>query len=180
MNQTPRFNITNICASVCTGLALATGTCMLHAQTLSTTVTADAVIYPSRGQDAKQQDMDRYQCHDWARGQSGFDPTRQGTASASAAPATATPHSADATGGMAKGAISGAAIGELSHHDAGRAAAVGALGGGLLNKMKEQQARQQQAGQQPAAQQQQARQQQKATYDRAFGACMEGRGYTVR
>jgi hypothetical protein len=56
------------------------------------------------------------------------------------------------------------------------------IGGGMLAHAKQQQAAQmkQQQAQQQAAQQQQARGQQRATYDRALGACMEARGYTVR
>lgn len=33
-------------------------------------------VYPRNGQSQKQQDKDRYECHDWAIGQSGFDPTQ--------------------------------------------------------------------------------------------------------
>ena len=33
-------------------------------------------IYPRNGQSQKQQDQDRYECHDWAVNQSGFDPTQ--------------------------------------------------------------------------------------------------------
>ena len=32
--------------------------------------------YPKNGQTAEQQDKDRYECHQWAVGQSGFDPTK--------------------------------------------------------------------------------------------------------
>lgn len=41
----------------------------------------EVIAYPSRGQTAEQQARDRYECHRWAVGQSGFDP-----ASAQAAP----------------------------------------------------------------------------------------------
>ncbi|KIY40338.1 hypothetical protein TZ03_12950 [Pseudomonas sp. 10-1B] len=34
----------------------------------------DVVAYPMYGQGPQQQDQDRYQCHRWAVGQSGFDP----------------------------------------------------------------------------------------------------------
>ena len=34
-------------------------------------------IYPRRGQSAQQQSKDRYECHSWARDETGFDPTRQ-------------------------------------------------------------------------------------------------------
>jgi hypothetical protein len=33
-------------------------------------------VYPRNGQSQQQQDSDRYECHSWAAGQSGFDPTR--------------------------------------------------------------------------------------------------------
>jgi len=52
------------------------------------------------------------------------------------------------------------------------------LGGAMLERAKERQAAQ--ARQQQAAQQQAVRGQQRANYDRAFGACMEARGYVVK
>ncbi len=36
----------------------------------------DLFIYPQSGQSADQQATDKYQCHQWAVGQSGFDPTQ--------------------------------------------------------------------------------------------------------
>lgn len=33
-------------------------------------------IYPKNGQTSKQEETDRYACHSWARGQTGFDPTQ--------------------------------------------------------------------------------------------------------
>ena len=38
----------------------------------------DLFIYPQNGQSAEQQSTDKYECHQWAVGQSGFDPTRSG------------------------------------------------------------------------------------------------------
>jgi len=35
-------------------------------------------IYPKNGQSEDQQSRDRYECHSWASGQSGFDPTKSG------------------------------------------------------------------------------------------------------
>ena len=37
-------------------------------------------IYPRNGQTAEQQAADRYECHAWAKGQTGFDPTQPGGA----------------------------------------------------------------------------------------------------
>jgi len=164
--------------------ALLFGAAAAHAQN------TQPVIYPAKGQTAKQQDQDRYECHTWARGQSGFDPTQPAQAPVSTQTAAATTTGASSNGapvsGMAAGAMGGAAIAELSHHDAGRGAAAGALGGAVFQRVKQQQAAQQQQAKQQAAQQQanaqqaNARSQQRATYERAMGACMEGRGYTVK
>ena len=35
-------------------------------------------VYPTKGQSEQQQATDRYQCHRWAAGQTGFDPTQPG------------------------------------------------------------------------------------------------------
>jgi hypothetical protein len=35
-------------------------------------------VYPKQGQSEQQQATDRYQCHTWSTGQTGFDPTRSG------------------------------------------------------------------------------------------------------
>lgn len=162
------------------------------------------VVYPAKGQTGAQQDKDRYECHDWARGQSGYDPSQPRTAMAATQPPT-TPTTAgatsgaqssgsqDRTGSMVRGAINGAAVAELTHHDAGRGAATGVLTSQVLGRMKEQQAaqarQQQQAQQQQQAAQQQAQRQalqqagwvqQRSVYERAFGACLEARGYVVR
>ena len=45
----------------------------------------DVIAYPAKGQSAEQQSRDRYECHTWAVGQSGFDPAT----AQSAPPATA-------------------------------------------------------------------------------------------
>jgi hypothetical protein len=37
---------------------------------------SDFIIYPKNGQTADQQAADKYECHNWAKGQTGFDPTQ--------------------------------------------------------------------------------------------------------
>jgi hypothetical protein len=136
-------------------LALAAGAVAspaAHAQS------AAPAIYPAQGQSAKQQDKDKYECYAWARRQTGFDP-----AAASAQAAQMPPGPAN----LLRGAMGGAAIGELAHDDPGQGAAVGALGAAVRQRVKQQQ--------QAAAQSQQ-----RAGYERAFGACLQARGYTVR
>jgi hypothetical protein len=38
----------------------------------------DLMIYPKNGQTKEQQAADQYECHNWAKGQTGFDPTQPG------------------------------------------------------------------------------------------------------
>lgn len=38
----------------------------------------DLIIYPKNGQSGEQQAADKYDCHNWARSQTGFDPTQPG------------------------------------------------------------------------------------------------------
>ena len=39
---------------------------------------ADLIIYPKNGQTKEQQAADQFECHSWAKGQTGFDPTQPG------------------------------------------------------------------------------------------------------
>jgi hypothetical protein len=39
---------------------------------------ADLMIYPKNGQTKEQQAADQFECHNWAKGQTGFDPTQPG------------------------------------------------------------------------------------------------------
>ncbi|MGJ8688002.1 MAG: DUF6515 family protein [Gammaproteobacteria bacterium] len=38
----------------------------------------DVFVYPMAGQTEEQRDQDRYECHVWAKGQTGFDPSASG------------------------------------------------------------------------------------------------------
>jgi len=42
------------------------------------------IAYPRNGQSDQQQATDKFQCHTWAKGQTGFDPTNQSSSGASA------------------------------------------------------------------------------------------------
>ncbi len=39
---------------------------------------SDLIIYPKNGQTKEQQSADQFECHNWAKGQTGFDPTQPG------------------------------------------------------------------------------------------------------
>ena len=128
---------------------------------------AKPVIYPAKGQSAQQQQADDGQCYSWAKGNTGIDPA----AVASAPP----PPSGPAVGGgeRARGAVRGAAVGAIVDGGDGArtGAAVGVAAGGAR-------ARQNQRANQAAAQSSQ--QGAMDTFYRAYGACMEGRGYSVK
>lgn len=174
VQQVPSRSATRmlVCAM---SLGFSAAASLVHANTSATpAASTGTVIYPAKGQSARQQDKDKYQCYDWARGQTGVDPAQL----SQSAPASQPTQSAAPTGGIVRGAAGGAAIAGLAHGDAGRGAAAGALGAAVRERSRERQAAQ--ARQQQAAQQQAARGQQRANYERAFGACMEARGYVVK
>jgi predicted lipid-binding transport protein (Tim44 family) len=161
------------------------------ALSLPAAATAQPYIYPNQGQAPQQQEFDKGQCYSWAVQQTGFDPANPQVAQAPPPPAyPGQPQSPQ--GGMFRGAAGGAALGAVGGAiggDAGKGAAigagVGALFGGIrrMRYMEEQQQMQQQHQQQQQqymAQQQNSMAQGRANYERAFGACMAGRGYTVR
>lgn len=110
--------------------------------------------YPQKGQTAEKQAQDTAACQTWAKQQSGFDPLTD----------SAKGVGVGALVGAVGGAAAGAAIGAATGH-AGTGAAVGAAAGGIggagvggtYNYTKS-----------------------KEGYDRAFSACMSGRGYAVR
>ena len=117
-------------------------------------------VYPQKGQSQAQMDQDRAACDGWARQQTGIDPNAP-------PPSGGGRRAGKTVGGAAKGAAAGAAVGAIAG-DAGKGAGAGAVVGGIAGRRrgkKEEQA--------AAAEQQ-------STYARAFSACMEGRGYTVR
>ena len=140
---------------------------------MSTALGQEPFIYPSKGQTPEQQQKDRYECHTWAVQQTGFDPTRPQAASAGSAE--------PAKGGVVRGGARGAAVGVVGGAiggDAGKGAAIGAATGALFGGMRRADQRQRQT----AVQEQQAAtsSQNYATYNRALGACLTGRGYTVQ
>ena len=141
-----------------------------------TAITADAepIIYPAQGQSQEQQLKDQGECAQWATQQTGVDPRQiAGTATNQ----SATPQQHQAVKGAAGGALAGVAIGAIAG-DAGKGAAIGAAAGGLGGAVRQ---RRQQETKQSMDQQLQAQQKTMLeTYDRAYEACLSGRGYTVK
>ena len=133
------------------------------------------VIYPAKGQSQQKQEKDKYECYTWAKGQTGFDPMKAGSTPSPPPPPQGP--TGERVKGAARGAAVGAVVGGIAG-DAGKGAAAGAAGGAMIGGMKkrDKQAQQAQAQQQQAA----AVSAKQNEYNRAFAACMEGRGYTVK
>ena len=134
----------------------------------------DLVIYPRDGQDQETQDKDNYECYGWSKDQSGFDPMAAPTAT------EPPPQQQAKKGGVVRGAARGAAVGGIVDGSDGAktGAAVGAVTGGVRRRSQGKQEAQAQAQyeQEQAAQYQASRD----GYNRAYAACMEGRGYSVQ
>lgn len=156
-------------------------TCMRGAAALALTsllvlptpmLAADAYVYPEKGQSSEQTEKDKYECYEWAKGQTGFDPMERPTAT-SAAPE----EKGGVVGGAARGALVGVAAGAIAG-DAGKGAAIGAASGGLIGGMRRRQShREQDQWAQDQSAQYNAR---RSEYNRAWAACLQGRGYSVR
>ncbi len=133
---------------------------------------AEVFAYPKKGQSQEQFEQDQFQCHKWATGQTGIDPTKPPQSAAAPPPQK---------GGAVRGAAGGAALGAIGGAiggDAGKGAAIGAGVGAAAGVMRQGRQNRQaaQAQQQAQAQDQAARSQ----YDKAYAVCLEGRGYQVR
>jgi len=111
-------------------------------------------VYPAKGQTVEQQNHDVQECLAWAKQQSGYDPTTETAKGAGVGLAV----------GAVAGAAVGAAVGAATGAGAGRGAAAGAVlggvgggvGGGAYQYSKT-----------------------KDGHDRAYAACMQGKGYSV-
>jgi uncharacterized protein YcfJ len=134
---------------------------------------AQQVIYPAKGQSAAQQKKDEGECHAFAKKQTGYDPAKS-TQYAAAPPPQ---HEGERVKGAARGAAGGAIIGAIAG-GAGAGAAIGAVAGTMAGGAR--QRRKQDNYEQATSQQQYAADQQKQQYQRAYGACFEGKGYTVK
>jgi len=142
------------------------------AQSISSSL--GVVPYPSKGQSAQQQSKDEGECYAWAKQQTGIDPVAVASApTQKSGPATG---GGERVRGAARGAAGGAVIGAIAGDgDAGKGAAAGAVVGTMAGGR--------QARKNKAAQEQQAEQAKAGTlqqFNKAFGACMEGRGYVVK
>ncbi len=132
-------------------------------------------VFPNENQSAEQQDADEVACYKWAKQQTGYDPMNP-----TQVQAEQVDRSADGSmvRGAAGGAAAGAAIGAIAG-DTGKGAGIGAVVGGLRGrraKVVGDQVQQQQNNASAAA----AETKMLEDYKRAFGVCMEAKGYTIK
>lgn len=153
----------------------------------STAASVGLFVYAAKGQDAAQQSKDETECYGWSKTQSGIDPAAPAPAPAPAAAAEAEKKGGgERIKGAARGAAAGAVIGEVANNDASEGAAIGATAGvvaGGRQARKNRQAQEEKAAEATAANADAAKaagQQQLDTFKRGMGACLEGRGYTVK
>lgn len=142
----------------------------------------DPIVYPAKGQSEDQMEKDKYQCYSWAKDKSGFDPMKTPTTT-SAAPAkeekvwgTGKTALAGAAGGAAVGGIAGGGKGALT------GGLIGTAGGALIGGARSSNQRDREAKKRQEWEQNEGNKYARARneYNRSFGACMEGRGYSVK
>ena len=132
---------------------------------------AEPEVYPAKGQTAEQQDRDQFECHEWATKETGVDPVQ--LAEQKLAAPTPSTHDGGAAGSAAMGAARGATEG-----DAAAGAARGFGIGRMVHVLKaKRELREQQS---TTTQEGAAIHGQLDTYDRAYAACLTGRGYSVK
>jgi hypothetical protein len=142
----------------------------------------DPIVYPAKGQSEDQMEKDKYQCYSWAKGQTGFDPMKTPTTT-SAPPAKEKDVWGAGKTGLAGGAT-GAVVGGLAKGNKGavRGGLIGAAGGALIGGMRSSDQRRREEQKRKEWERKEVNQyaQSRHEYNRAFGACMEGRGYSVK
>lgn len=132
-------------------------------------------VFPTKNQSNNKQKADEFECYKWASQQSGIDPLN--------APEIKPDEvqkgpDGTAVAGAARGALVGVAIGAIAG-DAGKGAAIGAAAGGAggIRQKRVVQARREQQSKSDAAQKEQDI---INSYKKAFSACIEGKGYTIK
>jgi hypothetical protein len=132
-------------------------------------------VYPAKGQPPDRQQADTTECYGWAQKQTGIDPT--------APPPPPRPvEKQGADGSAIKGAAGGAAVGTAIGAiagDTGEGAAIGAVAGAVRGRRMAKKQKQAEA----KASQQQAQAEHAyvlETFKKAYGACLEGKGYSVK
>lgn len=120
-------------------------------------------VYPEKGQSPELQQQDELQCQSWATQRTGFNPMN--------APARGGSVAGSAAGTGLAGAALGAAVAGVTGRSASKGALGGAVAGGMIGGMST-------SGRNRNTQQNE--QAARNEFMRAYTACLQGRGYSVR
>ncbi len=142
----------------------------------------DPIVYPAEGQSQDQLERDKFECYTWARDQTGFDPMKTPTT------ATAPPGKEKEVWGAGKTGVAGGATGAIIGGAAAgkkglvRGGLIGAAGGALIGGVRSSNQRKREGQKRKEWEQRETNNYARARseYNRAFSACMEGRGYSVK
>ena len=147
-------------------------------------IAQEPIIYPAQGQSQDQLEKDKFECYTWAKGQTGFDPMQMPTASSPAPSQEKKSVGGSALKGGAIGGIGGAVLGGIlgGKKKAKKGAVIGGLTGGALGGVRSssQNRQAEQDRQQWEKQETNKYMRQRNDYNRAYSACLSGRGYTVK
>ena len=140
------------------------------------------IVYPAEGQSQDQMEKDKFECYTWARDQTGFDPMKTPTTT------SGPPAKEEKVWGAGKTAVAGGAGGAIVGGAAAgkkglvRGGLVGAAGGALIGGVRSSNQRQREDQKRKDWERRESNNYARARneYNRAFGACMEGRGYSVK
>ena len=143
---------------------------------------SDLYVYPAKGQSKDQTEKDKFECYKFGRDETGFDPMARPEASR---PPPAREKKTWGTGeGAVGGALLGAGIGAIAGggKGAGTGALIGGVGGGAMGHVRRSNQKDREATARKNWEQQETSRyvQGRNKYERAYAACLEGRGYTVR
>lgn len=189
LSQVSRWGVFGF-RSLMVAAALSLGACasyppaVRHAPPATPPPSTQVYFFPTKGQSPAQQDRDRYECYGWASQQTGFDPSLPRLPPhqrLEVVPQPAIGH--DTASGAFTGAVLGAVVSRPGR--SGEGAVIGAIAGTILgaasdSARQEHAERLQERYDRRASQAAAHTEQQASAYRRAMGACLEGRGYTVR
>jgi hypothetical protein len=133
-------------------------------------------VFPSNGQSSEQQSKDDYECYNWAKDQSDYDPINPPVVETVAAK---TGPDGSAFRGALRGAARGAVLGEVIDDESRKGAQIGATAGAMSAKSHSRRNAQQQASQTNNAN---AMSQQALVdnFKKAASICLEAKDYAVK
>jgi hypothetical protein len=141
-------------------------------------------FYPKTGQSTEQQSRDHYECYNWAIKQTGFDPSQSPFSPEERVQIVPVPPPGHDTATMAVvGAVLGALLSGPRHAGSGAliGAAGGAIAGAASDASRQDTARRMEDAYSRQSQSRTAQEEARALdFRRAMGACLEGRGYSVK